>query len=107
MVAFDDNNAPQDYGPVIMLEHKPEEHITFYTLYGHLSRESLSGIKFGQRIKKGERLAAIGESDANGGWTPHLHFQVITDLLELGTDFPGVARQVSEKFGSAYVPIRI
>ncbi len=27
----------------------------------------------------------------NGGWTPHLHLQIITDLLELGTDFPGVA----------------
>src|SRR5258708_1956966 len=27
----------------------------------------------------------------NGGWPPHLHFQVITDLLDRGTDFPGVA----------------
>ena len=27
----------------------------------------------------------------NGGWTPHLHLQIITDLLGLGTDFPGVA----------------
>ncbi|MGB7874418.1 MAG: aminotransferase class III-fold pyridoxal phosphate-dependent enzyme, partial [Anaerolineales bacterium] len=92
VVAFNNNNAPQDYGPVIILEHKPEEHITFYTLFGHLSHESMNGIKIGQRIKKGERLAAIGEADANGGWTPQLHFQVITDLLELGTDFPGVAR---------------
>ncbi len=30
--AFADNNAPQDYGPVIVLEHKSEEHPTFYTL---------------------------------------------------------------------------
>ena len=90
--AFKDNNLHQDYGPVIVLEHKREEHPTFYTLYGHLSRESLNGIKLGDRIKKGEKLATIGESDVNGGWTPHLHFQVITDLLELGTDFPGVAR---------------
>src|SRR6202035_3877048 len=27
----------------------------------------------------------------NGGWPPHLHFQVIADLLDRGTDFPGVA----------------
>ena len=90
--AFADNNTPQNYGPVIVLEHKSEEYPIFYTLYGHLSRASLNGIKLGQRIKEGEKLAAIGTSDANGGWTPHLHFQVITDLLELDTDFPGVAR---------------
>jgi 4-aminobutyrate aminotransferase-like enzyme/Ser/Thr protein kinase RdoA (MazF antagonist) len=92
IVAFNDNNSPQDYGPVIVLEHEVEEQIIFYTLYGHLSRESLKGKTLGQSIQKGERLAALGESDANGGWTPHLHFQVITDLLELGADFPGVAR---------------
>src|SRR5262249_19773668 len=33
----------------------------------------------------------IGTPDVNVGWTPHLHIQLITDLLELGTDFPGVA----------------
>jgi 4-aminobutyrate aminotransferase-like enzyme/Ser/Thr protein kinase RdoA (MazF antagonist) len=102
--AFADNNAPQDYGPVIVLEHKSSEHPTFYTLYGHLSRVSLNGIKLGQRIKKGEKLAAIGESDANGGWTPHLHFQVITDLLELGTDFPGVARPSQRKVWLSLCP---
>ncbi len=90
--AIADNNAPQDYGPVIILEHKSPEHPTFYTLYGHLGHESLNGISLGQRITKGERLATIGSSDANGGWTPHLHFQVITDLMEMDTDFPGVAR---------------
>jgi 4-aminobutyrate aminotransferase-like enzyme len=90
--AFADNNTPQDYGPVILLQHSGENHPTFYTLYGHLDRESLNGISLGQRIEKGERLAAIGESRTNGGWTPHLHFQIITNLLELETDFPGVAR---------------
>jgi len=89
---FADNNALQDYGPVIILEHKSEEHPTFYTIYGHLSRESINRIRLGQKIKKGERLATIGESETNGGWTPHLHLQIITDLLELGTNFPGVAR---------------
>src|SRR5262249_60713068 len=28
----------------------------------------------------------------NGGWPPHLHFQIILDLLERDADFPGVAR---------------
>jgi 4-aminobutyrate aminotransferase-like enzyme len=33
----------------------------------------------------------VGEEIENGGWAPHLHFQVILDLLELNADFPGVA----------------
>jgi len=90
--AFADNAALQDYGPVIVLQHQTGSGVTFYTLYGHLDRESLSALKVGQSILKGQRLAAIGSSEINGGWTPHLHFQIITDLLNLGCDFPGVAR---------------
>src|SRR5438552_3160845 len=33
----------------------------------------------------------VGATDENGGWMPHVHFQIILDLLELGADFPGVA----------------
>jgi 4-aminobutyrate aminotransferase-like enzyme/Ser/Thr protein kinase RdoA (MazF antagonist) len=90
--AFADNAAPQDYGPVIVLEHKSTEHPTLYTLYGHLSRESLDRLTVGQHIAKGQQLGTVGSSEVNGGWTPHLHFQLITDLLGLSCDFPGVAR---------------
>ena len=89
---FADNAASQDYGPIIVLEHKGPEHPTFYTLYAHLSRESLSGLMVGQDITKGQQLGTVGSSDVNGGWTPHLHFQIVTDLLNLNCDFPGVAR---------------
>lgn len=90
--AFADNAAYQDYGPIIVLEHKSTAHPTFYTLYGHLSRESLHGLTIGQNVVKGQRLATVGSPEVNGGWTPHLHFQIVTDLLNLGCDFPGVAR---------------
>jgi 4-aminobutyrate aminotransferase-like enzyme/Ser/Thr protein kinase RdoA (MazF antagonist) len=91
IAAFADNDSPQDYGPVIVLEHDREDGKAFYTLYGHLSRRSLAGLKPGMPIRKGAKLASIGEPSSNGGWPPHLHFQVMTDLLELGPDFPGVA----------------
>src|SRR5262249_16187671 len=42
--AFADNNAPFDYGPVIVLRHQTDDGTPFFTLYGHLSRESLSGL---------------------------------------------------------------
>jgi hypothetical protein len=90
--AFADNAAPQDYGPIIVLEHKSAEYSTFYTMYGHLSRESLDGLAVGQTIAKGQRLGTVGSSNVNGGWTPHLHFQIVTDLLDLSCDFPGVTR---------------
>ncbi|MEO7913559.1 MAG: aminotransferase class III-fold pyridoxal phosphate-dependent enzyme, partial [Roseiflexaceae bacterium] len=34
---------------------------------------------------------SIGAPPSNGDWPPHLHFQIITDLLDLDRDFPGVA----------------
>ncbi len=91
VVALADNSAPRDYGPVIVLEHEIEEHHRFYTLYGHLNRKSIADLKVGQKIRKGKAFAKVGKSKGNGGWTPHLHFQIINDLLDLGSDFPGVA----------------
>ena len=89
--AFADNRAPLDYGPVIILRHEIPDGEPFFTLYGHLSRESLDGLEVGQVIERGARFASFGAAEVNGGWTPHLHLQVFTDLLDLGTDVPGVA----------------
>lgn len=90
--AFADNGARQDYGPVIVLRHATDDGVAFYTLYGHLSRASLDGLHEGKPIKRGEQIATFGTPEVNGGWTPHLHMQLITDTLGLGADFPGVAR---------------
>jgi 4-aminobutyrate aminotransferase-like enzyme/Ser/Thr protein kinase RdoA (MazF antagonist) len=90
--AFADNQSRLDYGPVIVLRHTTDDGVDFYTLYGHLSRESLDGLHEGKPISRGERIGWLGTADVNGGWTPHLHLQVITDTLGLSTDFAGVAR---------------
>jgi 4-aminobutyrate aminotransferase-like enzyme/Ser/Thr protein kinase RdoA (MazF antagonist)/murein DD-endopeptidase MepM/ murein hydrolase activator NlpD len=89
--AFADNNAPLDYGPVVILRHEVGDALGFFTLYGHLSRESLSALRIGDRITAGKAFAQVGTPTENGGWTPHLHFQIVLDLLDLSTDFPGVA----------------
>jgi 4-aminobutyrate aminotransferase-like enzyme/Ser/Thr protein kinase RdoA (MazF antagonist) len=86
------NNAvPLDYGPLVILQHEAGDAENFFTLYGHLSKETLVGLKAGQRVGRGEEFARVGATEENGGWTPHVHFQIILDLLELGADFPGVA----------------
>lgn len=92
--SFRQNNKPRDYGATIILEHDYEvdgETFQFYTLYGHLSAASLVDLRVGQQVKKGERMAAFGSADENGGWPPHLHFQVMLDLLDKEGDFAGVA----------------
>ena len=85
------NDNPGDYGPTIILEHVPAPGLKFHTLYGHLDRDSLKGLKPGTAFMAGEKIAELGTKRENGGWPPHLHFQIITDMLELGRDFPGVA----------------
>jgi len=81
---------PQDYGGVVVLEHRTDDGNPFYTLYGHLSPASIRPVKTGQQVPCGTRFAELGTAAENGGWTPHLHLQVMTDLLGLGTGFPGV-----------------
>lgn len=91
--SFRDNTARLDYGPTIILEHQVDGgRLTFYTLYGHLSRESLRGLQVGQAVPQGQPIATIGDYPINGDWPPHLHFQIITDLLDRVGEFPGVAR---------------
>ncbi len=90
--SLEDNAAPLDYGPTIILEHKISETDSFYTLYGHLSSESLTGLEVGRPVESGRQIGTIGEPPANGGWTPHVHFQIILDLLDGSGTFPGVAR---------------
>ena len=90
--AFAYNGAALDYGGVIILRHATDDGTPFYSLYGHLSRTSLDGLWVGRSLEAGESFATLGTPAENGGWTPHLHFQLFTDLLDLATDVPGVAR---------------
>ncbi|HYS22837.1 MAG TPA: aminotransferase class III-fold pyridoxal phosphate-dependent enzyme [Candidatus Eisenbacteria bacterium] len=85
------NSAPQDYGPLVILRHETSDGGEFFTLYGHLSKDSLVSLEAGQRVTRSQPFARVGSAQENGGWTPHVHFQIILDLLELGADFPGVA----------------
>ncbi|WP_341363992.1 MULTISPECIES: peptidoglycan DD-metalloendopeptidase family protein [Thalassospira] len=90
--SFADNNLHLDYGPTIILEHNPEPDVTFYTLYGHLSRESLEGLYIGQPVEKDHLLCAFGDFPINGDWIPHLHFQIIFDMLGKKGDYFGAAK---------------
>jgi len=85
------NSAPLDYGPLVILRHETGDGEEFFTLYGHLTKDTSNNLKAGQHVACGQQFARVGSSEENGGWAPHVHFQIILDLLELGADFPGVA----------------
>ncbi len=88
--SFKDNTNFGDYGPTLILEHSLAGE-KFYSLYGHLSRNSLEKIKEGEKVKQGEKIAELGTAEENGDYAPHLHFQVIGHLHDKIGDFPGVA----------------
>lgn len=79
------------YGRTILLRHRPQEGLEFFTLYGHLAYDAVADLRAGTQVQGGDELARIGSPKENGGWPPHLHFQVLLDVLGNEADFPGVA----------------
>jgi len=93
------NNARKlDYGPMVVLRHESGSNEPFFTLYGHLGMEVLDRLQAGQGVIAGQQIATIGSSPQNGDWPPHLHFQLILDLKDLGVDFPGVACKSQQEY---------
>ena len=90
--SFQNNTNYGDYGPTIILEHEFKNE-SFYTLYGHLSIDSIAHKKIGTKIKTGEMIGMIGDASVNGDYAPHLHFQVIKDLEGCFGDYPGVCSE--------------
>lgn len=90
--SFNYNTGVGDYGPTIILEHKIEDQ-KFYTLYGHLSLESISDIEIGDVYEKGQQIATLGDASVNGDYAPHLHFQIIKEISNTFGDYPGVCSE--------------
>ena len=88
--SFKNNTALGDYGPTIVLEHK-SVHRRFYTLYGHLSANSIKELYPGKQFQKGDTLGWLGQTTENVNYAPHLHFQIILDITDYRGDYPGVS----------------
>ena len=107
-----DNARPRDYGPTVILRHETGEGLGFHTLYGHLDRATLEHLTPGATIAAGDVLGWLGDASVNGGWPPHLHFQVIAldPLYDDGAsapspgEFPGVALQRNRAVWECILP---
>ncbi len=101
--SFQNNMNYGDYGPTIILKHSFED-VQFYSLYGHLSLLSIQDKIIGTSIKKGQQIAALGTSEVNGAYPPHLHFQIIKELQAYYGDYPGVSNQSELEFYRSNCP---
>ena len=86
------NADPLDYGHTLILEHEVGS-LPVFTLYGHLAGTLPSLLQPGDRVVAGEPIAHLGHWHENGGWAPHVHFQIMTDMLDQTTNFFGVAHE--------------
>ncbi len=68
------NEGEGDYGHVIVTEHWLPSPL--FALHGHLSSDSIKGKRMGERIRRGDVIGWIGNQEDNGGWPPHVHFQI-------------------------------
>lgn len=93
-VAFVTYNAdPLDYGHTLILEHEAEGH-RFHTLYGHLAGTLPGLLRVGDSVSPGQLIAHLGDWHENGGWAAHIHFQIMTDMLDqTGGNFFGVGHE--------------
>lgn len=85
---FGNNPAPGDYGFTLITQHEIQGR-PIWALHGHLSARSVEGKFSGQKLSRGEAIAWIGDHHENGGWNPHLHFQLSWEKPEV-CDMPGV-----------------
>ncbi|MDO9638155.1 MAG: peptidoglycan DD-metalloendopeptidase family protein [Pseudotabrizicola sp.] len=84
------NADPLDYGHTLIVEHAADG-LPFFTLYGHLAATLPTLLRPGAHITAGQHIADLGDWPENGGWAPHVHFQIMTDMLDqTGGNFYGV-----------------
>ncbi|MEQ1691926.1 MAG: aminotransferase class III-fold pyridoxal phosphate-dependent enzyme [Gemmatimonas sp.] len=91
---FEDADHHHDYGPVIVLRHRTTgaDPVEFFTLYGHLTRDSLAGLRVGTAVARGTEFARIGSAPTNGDWWQHVHVQLVTDMLDVACNVDGAVR---------------
>lgn len=84
------NADPLDYGHTLILEHRTADGTPFFTLYGHLAKDRTGRARPGEQVRAGDVIGHFGDWHENGGWSPHLHFQIMTDMLSQAGNFFGV-----------------
>ena len=92
---FDYNDGELDYGHTLIIKHVINN-VSLFALYGHLDQRSIKNKKVGEYVSMNDEIAFIGSDAENGGWPPHLHFQL--SLVEpKECDLPGVVSDLDKE----------
>jgi len=99
---FGYNPGKGDYGHVVIVQYKISD-TNVWALYGHLSAKSVGYKYIGMPVKKGDVIGWYGLPRENGGWPPHVHFQL--SFVEPQThDLPGVVSLRDHKRSEIHFP---
>ncbi|MGH6893361.1 MAG: aminotransferase class III-fold pyridoxal phosphate-dependent enzyme, partial [Dongiaceae bacterium] len=83
-----ETDIPLDYGHAVLLRHELEG-LVFYSLWGHLSAQTVRDRKLGERLTAGDVVGQLGGTHENGNWQPHVHIQLTTYTPEHAADIIG------------------
>ena len=65
------HNYGGGWGKVILIKHTLNSGLTFWSQYGHLKDMN---VQEGDQVSRGQSIGSVG--DAEGKWSPHLHFEI-------------------------------
>lgn len=80
------NADPLDFGHTLILQHDADD-IPFYSLYGHLAKTLPDLLRVGDTVAPGQHIAHLGDWHENGGWAAHVHFQIMSTMLQQNGGF--------------------
>ncbi len=89
------NDRPGDYGFTLITIHNFDGE-KLYALHGHLAGRSIEQKTPGLKFKMGDVIAWVGDKSENGGWNPHLHFQLSYRQPKI-CDMPGVVSEADRE----------
>lgn len=71
---FQDPSKINGWGHMVIIRDKKHK---VYHLYGHL--EVFNRIQTGSELILGQPLGIVASQDKNGGWPPHVHYQIMDE----------------------------
>ncbi len=92
LIYVKDNVGYLNYGPTLIFQLHDAYKNAHFLLMGHLSRSSLTIIN-NRFYPAGSYIGQVGPTSENGQWPPHLHVQLISDLMGKEGDFPGLCAE--------------
>ena len=99
---IEDIDGELDYGYTLIIKHIINN-VSLFALYGHLGKSSIENKKIGEHVLKNDKIGFVGSKTENGGWPPHLHFQL--SLVEpKECDLPGVVSDLNKEIALKAFP---